>query len=392
MLRPLVDSPDKHGTFMKPFLTLLLFAFASQLRAAPVELHYGERRLDLEAFVGIGGDYMVRAMASAKDGSLYALMNTAEGPKLVRFPYANGTWSEANSEVVYDFGKRALWTPFYDRETDSFYLNSDVQNDETFNYYRFDPTANSLTQITHSGYAPAASISQSRELIYLGRPVKTGPDHCLGAVGLASSVESRLWCDSPENRVYVYENPAPSPDSQKIAFVLMTGDLRSKLHLVVLDRATGKIDTLTDAAIERSQLKPLGWRGNEILALVGDKDQTPKVYAFDVANGARRLVLDSDRPVVNAAYDKGSDRILADQRTSDDSQARLLSFSVADGSRVETDSSGYLLWWSSICSRSPMVRSPFPRKSVMAPVTSRRASIRGPRTAHHSCRLACAMR
>ncbi len=309
-------------------------------------IHYGSREIDFTRYVGIG-DYTIRTMASPHDGSLYWIRWGRDGGVISRVAAVDHRWHEANAQDVFSLGMRSFWAPTFHVPSNSFYFVSDENNEETFNIYRLGLDMRQVTRMTDVGYTMGYTFApQSNTLLFLGRPEKLGQTTSLLELSLDTpDAVTELYTDDSQFRIYPYLNPVIDDANERIAFVLKQDNRRSRKNLAIYVRSTGKITIVTDAAIERNFLQPLGWRNDRLWLLSDEGSEKQSLYAFDATSGHLSLVEANPFQAADGVFDPVTQRVLVEFRDGTHGVLTLLD-AVTGDVKARQACGQYDFWWS----------------------------------------------
>ncbi len=308
-------------------------------------IRYGTREIDFTRYVGIG-DYTIRSMANPHDGTLYWVRWGRKGGVVSRVPATREGWSGADSEDVFDLGMRSFWAPTYHPPSKSFYFVSDENNEETFNVYRLPESMDGLERVTDVGYTMGYTFSpRADRLVFLGRPEKLGKTTCLFELPLDRSADpTPLFTDDDRMQIYPYMDPVIDDDDQWIAFVVKRNQSRSRKQLAIYSRATGKTEVVTEMAIGRNFLLPLGWHAHRLLLISDEGTQRQSVYEFDADTRQVTLVEENPYLAADGIYVPRTRRVVVEFR--DGRHGQLVLIDAPTGKVVtRQDSPEFDFWW-----------------------------------------------
>jgi dipeptidyl aminopeptidase/acylaminoacyl peptidase len=309
---------------------------------ASTTLHYGAKTLDSRSVLGIG-DFGVRFIVDPQTDDLLWVKSGDSSSQLVRLPKDGATWNEAKASSIFEYGRRSFWDPKKAPDGKSTYFLADENNDETFNIYNFDGKA--LTQITHLGYLGIYSVNQvTGRLIYLGRKDKVGGTVCMEEIDPANGDgPDQLYCDQGGFQVGIYADPRVDANNQRVAFVLNKDGQGDHMNLAIYRRDTKTTDVVSDPAVGRSTLIPLGWRGDKLYLVSDEGTQTSSVYAYDDSTKKTSLIRQNKLTSANAFFDPASQRVVVIE-TADGKGTLAVVDTANDKTTVEADASGYNMW------------------------------------------------
>lgn len=316
------------ATFGTIFCALLPKIFA-QSRTPSQTIHYGPKKFELSAFVGIS-DYAVRFMTDPQTGDLFWSRNGQNEASLFRIPLVKDggsiRYDEDRAEEVFTLGRRSFWLPrFFKSETgparSGFLVNTDENNNEVFNMYFYNPYKKSLRQITHTFYNSAYTIDpQTNHLIFSGRKdSQAGGRACLWETNVEGTDAAllnpkELACDSKTQWFNVWENPVLERGGKRIAQVIESQLAPQKIYrgIAIYSPRSGRLEVALPVQINRKYLTILSFRDNGIVFLADSTDHPDKrgLYRLNLATQEIKPLLSNLHPDVRAFYDSQGDRVI----------------------------------------------------------------------------------
>ena len=272
---------------------------------------YGRRLIDIRRHIGLN-DYWLRGVCNPADRSLFWFRHAYAETEIVRVPWDGSRWVESEAEYLAPYGCRSCWQPTFNQHHGSLFVIADEHNNECLNVYRFTPGDDGLKQVSSLGYLAAYAFSPvSQRLLIVGRNAHRGVDACLYEMDVDAPESLQvLHCDVPKHRIEVFQAPVIDEDDRRIALTMLNDHHLSDVALGIYRRDNGRLDVIQPTTEPRARLKPLAWRGDELLLISDHEGSREEIWVYDDTCGTMSRLFENPRSTADGLYDADTNRLL----------------------------------------------------------------------------------